>query len=75
MGTLTRAGYPWLTKKYKEKVADEALKDDVREQDRNMQLTVRTCPLADVDNGEKFTFDMRENPERGGFPRGDSRRW
>jgi hypothetical protein len=74
LGTLTRREYPYLTGKYKAKVADEDVKDAIRTEDRNMEIKVHTCPLEGVDNGETLRMDMRENPERAGFPRGDSRR-
>jgi hypothetical protein len=67
--------YPWLSRTYKRKIPDEELKDAVHERDKNMKVEFRTGGIEGVDNGEKITYDLRESNERGGFPKGDSRRW
>lgn len=75
MGTITRRMYPSFSRAYKKKLGDEPLRDEVHEEDKNMAMEYRTSGIPDVDNGEKWKYDMRSNPERGGFPRGDRRRW
>jgi hypothetical protein len=67
--------YPTFSRAYKKKLSDEPLRDEVHEMDHNMQVEFRTSGVEGVDNGEKVRFDMRENPERAGFPKGDRRRW
>jgi hypothetical protein len=67
--------YPSLSRAYKKKISDEPLRDAVHEEDKNMEVEFRESGIPGVDNGDKVKFDMRENPERAGFPRGDSRRW
>lgn len=67
--------YPSFSRAYKKKLGDEPLQDQVHEMDHNMEVEFRTGEIDGVDRGAKVKFDMRSNPERAGFPKGDRRRW
>lgn len=75
MGSITRQDMPWMDKKYKAKILDEALKDAVKVLDRNFEVRAKSCPLDGVDSGYNIRYDMRSIPWRAGFPKGDRRRW